>query len=122
MSSTVETTGICCTSVSFLYLTVIFVCALPACLSRCLPSNQLVSHLGMTVACYIPGISTDICFHVAGNQCQYFHMMKQEWRDMFPSQYTAAVLRFNKNGEKMDFSTDSTTSFCTLQSLHRVPY
>lgn len=107
-------------SVSFLYLTVIFVCALPACLSRCLPSNQLVSHHGMTVACYIPGISTDTCFHVAGNQCQLFRMMKQECRDTFPTQYTATVLRFNKNGKKMDFSIDNMTSFCTLQSLHRV--
>lgn len=78
MPSTLETTGIYCTSVLFIYLSVIFVCVLTACLSRCLPSNQFSSHHSMTDTCYIPGMSTGICFHVAGNECQDFHMMKQK--------------------------------------------
>lgn len=78
LPSTLETTGICCTSVLCVYHSVIFMCALMACLSRCLPSNQFSSHHSMTGTCYIPGMSTGICFHVAGNECQDFHMMKQK--------------------------------------------
>lgn len=85
-------------SVIRLYLCYFYVCS-DGLSVKVFPSNQFSSHHSMTGTCYIPGMSTDICFHVAGNECQDFHMMKQKGGGyVFLSVRT--LLCVNKNGKE----------------------
>lgn len=89
-------TGVCCTVV-FPLPYWFFWCALPACLPRCLPSNELISHRGMTVT--VPVI------------CQAY----LQWFPFMLQGIGANIFLWNKN-ERLTFAGQcAATGFEALQ-------